>query len=335
MNGRAFLLLLITLSGGLTVGGCATQPTTVAEQPPDVRQLIVGKPQIRLPAARLAEVKSIALGAADSKGWTLVEDRADKVVLKRPMDPASPQAIALGANGGEEPIVEVTAYFVEEPGGVIVALTADALAKGPNQTMRRVDYTESYRADLKRSLQSLGETWAANRERVSAALAWHRSAAQSPEVPYPYGDPKAGLQGVPKDPLKAAWAEGTTLVDDLPAASAASDQAGDQPAPQSAAAGSESAPVVTPSGPSTDSARSAAATPTVSNSNLVALDQRPRTGMWAYYAEQFAITRGCALTDQGALLIEQRPDAEILDVPCRNLPAFRLRCHNGVCRSLE
>lgn len=367
MNGRVFLLLLISAAAGLSLVGCATQPTTIAAaEPPDVRQLIVGKPQIRLAGATPAEVKAIALGSAHSKGWALLEETPDKLILQRPMDPTSPQAVALGASGERNPIVEVTSYFLPEPGGVLVALAANLRTTALDQTTKTVDYTDTYRSDLMRSLQSLNETWAANRERVAAALTGTRSAAQSPEVPYPYGDPNADLEGVPSDPLKAAWASATTLVGEGASGAAASAQAtatSAAPAPEissPAAAPSSSqlsssqpaappawqpawqppaprpggAPVVDMTSSATAWGTSTTTTSAASATSPVAFNERPRTGMWAYYAEQFAITRGCALAEQGAVLVEQRPDAEVLDVPCQNLPTFRLRCHNGVCSSL-
>ncbi|MBK1701351.1 hypothetical protein [Thiococcus pfennigii] len=354
MNGRAFLFLLIAVAAGPSFVGCATQPmTSAAAEPVDVRTMIVGKPQIQLPGARLAEVRSIALGAAHSKGWTPVEETGDQLVLQRPMDPTSPQAVALGAAGERSPIVQVNTYLVEEPGGVRVALAAEVLTTAPDQTTKTVDYTEAYRADLERSLESLNETWVANRERVAAALTGTRSAAQSPEIPYPYGDPNADLDGVPSDPLKAAWASATTLVGEGSDGSATSGQATGASAPPAAGVSSPSAgPSSSQSSSSQPAQRSGGApvvdmnaatawgtgtttTSTASEASSVAFNERPRTGMWAYYAEQFAITRGCALTDQGAVLVEQRPDAEILDVACANLPTFRLRCHNGVCRGLD
>ncbi len=342
----ALLTVLIGLFAGLGMSGCATQPTVGLGSPDDVMGEIVGKPQIKLPGASLAEVRSIAMGAAHSKGWTLVAEEDDRIVLQRPMDPSSPQAVALGAAGSTAPIVQVTSYFLSQPDGVLVALSAEVRTEGAEQTQQSVDYTASYQNDLQRSLESLRATWGANRERVAAALASQRSGSQSPEVSYRYGDPKADLTRPPSDPLKAVWAAETSLSGETkPSEQPPSDTDRRNPRPEDddeeAIAKTRAPlgppPLVAPPLPGSsgrlDSGLDSRAAP--AGGGLLTLSQTTRSGMWAYYAEQYAMTRGCTLTDEGAVLIEHQPDHEIHEVACWNLPTFRLRCHNGVCRRVE
>lgn len=296
VRGHRLLRLLIALAALLALSGCVTLQSKPDVEPADPRQQIAGLPQIRLAGAHLAEVKSIAMGAAHSKGWTLLTEEADRIVLERPMDPAAPQAVALGINDGSAPVIEVTTYFVEDPGGVFVALAAKAHvmtgeASG-EQGARAFDYTDLYRSDLMRSLKALRETWAANRERVTTALASRRSRAQSPAV-------ASSTSGQP--PQETA-----------------------QDAPSSAT-----------SATSPESNLSVAEGATLGD-NLVQLPEPPEVGVWAYYAEHYATTRGCTLSGQGAVLVERLPDhGEIHEVKCQNRQAFRLRCQNGICRSLR
>jgi hypothetical protein len=336
VNGRLLPRAAVALAIALAMAGCATQPTIQTPiEPPDPQQRIEGKPQMFLTGAQLSEVKSIAMGSAHTKGWTLVTETADQIVLQRPMDPTAPQTVALGAAPGSSPVVEVTTDFVEQPGGIIVALAAEVSFTGPDQVPRTIDYTEPYRADLTRSLASLRTTWAGNRERVLAALSSQRAAVQSPEVEDPYGDAQKDLSALPSDPLKAVWAAETTLVDETepsPTTSQENPLQGDiEPTVTASptAVASETAPSLQPA-----PVREPTPSPP-SGTGLIALDDVSETGMWAYYAEAYAMTRGCALTDQGAVLIERQPGAEIHDVQCTNRQGFRLRCHNGVCRSLE
>ncbi|MEY6432475.1 hypothetical protein ABC977_08670 [Thioalkalicoccus limnaeus] len=333
MNRRLLFSLSVAALCSVAVVGCATQPRTTQTAPPDTATLIVGKPQIRLPGARLEEVRSIALGSAYSKGWTLISDSDDRIVLQRPMDPASPQAVALAAAGESKPIVEVTTYLLERPDGVLVALGAELLTTTSDQAALRVDYTALYQSDLKRSLDSLRATWADNRDRVAAAMASRRSPTQSPEVADQYADQRREASGaLPRDPFQAVWAAETSFVregsDETAAAPTTRPPAAD-PTPPPPTSRTGGVPVITPA--------PVVAQPTgpAAGSGMLTLNQSGTSaGLWAYYAEQYALTRGCTLTDEGARLIDRQPDYEIHQVSCQNRPTFILRCHNGICRSL-
>ncbi|MBS1203089.1 MAG: hypothetical protein H6R22_1598 [Chromatiaceae bacterium] len=57
----------------------------------------------------------------------------------------------------------------------------------------------------------------------------------------------------------------------------------------------------------------------------------PRVGTWAYYAEGYARSRGCALTDSGAELEAAGPDWERHRVSCRDGRQIRVYCRYGDC----
>ncbi len=166
---------------GLTVvtlfSGCASQPRTSGVDMGDGVETITG-PSTVIAGARVDEVRSVALGLARSKGWTVVSASDQKVVLRRPVSPDAPQAVELGlAENGAPPSVEVTSVFRQAPGGVNVTVNAQLLARVQGQEKdagepaeQRIDYTESYRDSLLRSLETLRSTWAANHQRVARAL---------------------------------------------------------------------------------------------------------------------------------------------------------------------
>lgn len=155
---------LIALVMG-ALGGCATTSTA----PPEANWDIGSRPQILMPGAVRSEVKGLAMGAARSKGWTIVKSTDDRLVVQRPVEPGSPAASATGPSV-TPPVIEVTSAFIQRSDGVLVGLGAELVsqptaAKPP----KRVDYTETYRDALNRSLESLRSNWAANRQRVASA----------------------------------------------------------------------------------------------------------------------------------------------------------------------
>ncbi|MGE5155005.1 MAG: hypothetical protein ACM3ST_13445 [Bdellovibrio bacteriovorus] len=54
-------------------------------------------------------------------------------------------------------------------------------------------------------------------------------------------------------------------------------------------------------------------------------------GTWAYYAEDYAQSRGCALTDSGARLDSAGADWERHRVPCQDGRVLRVYCYLGDC----
>lgn len=56
-------------------------------------------------------------------------------------------------------------------------------------------------------------------------------------------------------------------------------------------------------------------------------------GTWAYYAERYAESRGCALTSSGAALEASGPDWERHRIDCRDGGSMRVQCRHGDCTS--
>lgn len=69
-------------------------------------------------------------------------------------------------------------------------------------------------------------------------------------------------------------------------------------------------------------------------SNMLVLNQPTTSGGWAYYAEHYARVRGCALTDEGAVLVEKKPEYEVHRVNCEGGQSFLVRCNAGTCRGM-
>ena len=208
-------------------------------------------PSTVIAGARVDEVRSVALGLARSKGWTIVSASDQKVVLRRPVSPDAPQAVELGlADSGAPPSVEVTSVFRQAPGGVNVTVNAQLLARVQRQgkdarepTEQRIDYTELYRDNLLRSLESLRSTWAANHQRVARALPPIGTAGQAAAetaAELDRDDTAAGsretrpLQSpVPSTPTLTAWGAGSEDEAE-PMVQAVSAPPSDEPAPSRA-----------------------------------------------------------------------------------------------------
>ncbi|WP_296811820.1 hypothetical protein [Thiocapsa sp.] len=58
-------------------------------------------------------------------------------------------------------------------------------------------------------------------------------------------------------------------------------------------------------------------------------------GTWAYYAERYAESRGCALTDAGSVLEASGPEWEQHRVTCRDGRSLRVYCRLGDCTARE
>jgi hypothetical protein len=147
------------------LSGCASTPTA-----PEASWEIGNRPQMLMPGAVRSDVKGLAMGAARSKGWTIVKSTEDRLVVQRPAEPGS--AAATAAMGTQPsvipPVIEVTSAFIQRPDGVLVGLGAELVSQPPGeQVPKRVDYTETYRDALNRSLESLRSNWSANRQRVA------------------------------------------------------------------------------------------------------------------------------------------------------------------------
>lgn len=196
MNLRSFAAVGVIVVGVGLLVGCAGAPTAPAAWDAGNR------PQVLIPGAERSEVKGLAMGAARSKGWTIVRSSDDQVVVQRPVDPASPTALAVGAASSlVPPVVEVTSAFIERSDGVVVALGAEVVTQPPGEkTPKRVDYTESYRDALTQSLESLRASWASNRQRIASAVP-PESAHSDAEVASTASDAQSD------NPLVRTWAQ--------------------------------------------------------------------------------------------------------------------------------
>lgn len=171
MNLRPVMTICCLAALGLLQAGCASNPTTgSADMQP--RSFEVGdRPQMAFPGATRAEVKALAMGAARSRAWTIVESTDDRLVAQRPLDPSSPSARALGPSAtAPGSLVEVTSYFLDDRGGVKVALDAVVVSPAPAPNPpTRIDATETFRPSLEESLRSLQATWSRDRARLARA----------------------------------------------------------------------------------------------------------------------------------------------------------------------
>ena len=362
MKVRAFATVFLIAIGGF-LGGCAGTPDGRASDNWDAGN----RPQMVLPGAIRSDVKGLAMGAARSKGWTIVKSTDDLLVMERPLDPASPSAASLGAaNSVIPPRIEVTSAFIEQADGVKVALGAEAITQAPGEkSPKRTDFTETYREVLDRSLESLRANWTANRQRLATAIpplpgpsesappldsekanstpavrTWaEEAAADEPKTPAPGAAPEPWAAATPAAPkLEPAETRRPTT----PTAQEPEPKTAGGPAPvvdgsqtlSQRRVDSQSTAVRDTPAPSAI-LPPAEPEPVAPGDNMLTLSQASGTGAWAYYAEQYARLRGCNVTDQGAQLIESRSDGEIHKVACTGANSYLLKCQNGVCRSLE
>jgi hypothetical protein len=94
------------------------------------------------------------------------------------------------------------------------------------------------------------------------------------------------------------------------------------------------------SGPSGTVVGPAPIAPTVpaeaaARNDMLVLNQGGQKGLWAYYAEDFARLRGCALGDRGAMLLQQTDGYEIHEVECMGSNNLLVRCRGGVCEPMR
>jgi hypothetical protein len=159
---------------GLLLTGCASDPTMSsrsplpanAPMPVDTSNL----PQITLSGATRAEAKSLAMGAARSKGWTISNSTKDRMTAQRPADAESLAANAPDAGIPPGSTLEVTSLFSESGGGVNVATKAEIVTPAMGgRPPARSDYTDALRDTLTQSLDSLRESWSRNRGRLARA----------------------------------------------------------------------------------------------------------------------------------------------------------------------
>jgi hypothetical protein len=327
------------------VAGCASGPGTLGDASYDR-----DKPQTFIPNAKVEHVRGVAMGMAKSKGWSFVDSTDGTLVMQRPLNAAAAETIEPGAGLDPEPaLVQVRSSFFPRQSGVDVVLDAQVMVHRGTGEEKRIDYTEEYRPDLMRSLTALRTAWNESRGRVASALPpipspWAQQSTASTPAPEDAaaetGTARATVAGEPTGPPVApprdAWGGPPALESRMPPPVMTRTSA----PPPTAAAAAAPAPAPVPEigtarppapVPETGSARPPAPAP----ATTLALREPRGTGVWAYYAEQYARLRGCAVTGEGAVLTEKTNVYEKHRVACENGTEFLVKCNAGACRGLR
>jgi hypothetical protein len=281
------------------------------------------KPHTLLPGGTMDDARSVAMGAAVSKGWKIVDSHGNQLLLQRTLD-ATPDPQITGAQvpGAKPPLVQVQAGFFPRPNGVEVTVGADLITNRGTEEEQKRDFTEAYKRDLMHSLASLEKAWAATAPQVANAM---------PPLQAP-GD--LGAPPTAEESKEIAQTEGpgewgpTNWSNE---AAPASREVVPASPPLSAAPQEEAAPALAEGA----GARPAPGEDRDQGGSMVALNERADAGVWAYYAEQYARAHGCHLTGQGAVLVETQPEYEIHRVDCQGGHKFLLRCNAGSCEEMH
>lgn len=341
MRKRFVLSLLLSVSIAALLIGCATTGSVPSGMP----SYDPNKPQVFLPGANVDQAKGMAMGSAVSKGWQVASTSDNALVLERELNEAAAESVAAGSSRSTTPPrVQVTSDFFPRNGGVDVVVSAEVVTNDVEKGEQRQDFTESYRADLERSLTSLRQTWERSGSRVASGTPPLPTSKDvpltaNPDVPLaPISESTTTMASSesmpppapePAPALGSAWsADSAASPDPIVDATGAP-----QPAPVETRGGS-AAPAPTQSAPSV-AASSVASEPVSPAENMMALNQPAPTGVWAYYAEHYARVRGCAIAGEGAVLMEKKPDYEMHRVYCEGGQTFLVRCNAGVCRGMR
>ncbi|KXX66202.1 hypothetical protein [Marichromatium gracile] len=308
------------------LGGCASGPDTRPQSliPANLSSL----PQIQLAASERDQVRSLAMGAARSKGWRITQSAPERLLLERPVTPDSTLARVLDLTPEQLPAetrLEVASYFIDEGSAVRVASAATLIRPHADQPEpERRDVTSRLQPLLTQSLAALERAWQTHHQRLAEA---------APPLPQPApstdGDtpPAATLTAIPAAPIEGSE---TTQRQPLTAAAQAA-----PPADASRGARPQQGPApVIDATPMLLEAPPLAPEPPQAQTQMLSLTPQQRDVTWAAYAEQYARLRGCVLTDEGAVLIDSRSDGEIHKVPCEGTDSILVQCHDGLCRGL-
>jgi hypothetical protein len=341
---RFFFSLFMCVSTASQLVGCATTTGPMSSGMPSYDP---NKPQVFLPGADVEQAKGVAMGSAVSKGWQVASTSDNVLVLERELNAAAAESVGAGSSlSATPPKVQVRSDFFPRDGGVDVVVSAEVISRDAEKGEQRQDFTESYRADLERSLTSLRQNWAKSGSRVASATpplptSQNVPLTPDPDVPLaPISQSAPGAASAASTPMPEPTQEPATGIGSgWPAGSAASATGvvgatgSSQPAPTETRSVS-SAPAPTQTVPSV-TASPVAAEPVSPADNMMALNQPAATGVWAYYAEHYARVRGCTLAGEGAVLVEKQPDYEMHRVYCEGGQTFLVRCNAGVCRGMK
>ena len=324
METRLFALLATSVGFALILAGCSTTgPTSF----PSASR----GPQTFLAGADVQQAKSLAMGSAITKGWKVVDTSGDRLLIRHSLDTAAAEAAVEGPVSSAS--VEVTTDFSQRQNGVDVAVGAALIADRAGKERETLDFTEGYKDELERSLSSLQEAWEKNRWRIASATpplpnknavavhdstenlspsqqAWREAVLGTRGTPgreESASEPEASVATVPSEPVPS-YGEGAAPIED---------RGDDRGAPTAAAP---------------QPAETATAGP---DENMLVLNDPPDPGVWSYYAEQFARTRGCEISGKGARLEERQPEYEIHRIECENGMTVRVKCNAGTCLGIQ
>lgn len=324
---RRFLHISIALLGAVfLLSGCGS---TGPSRPADLSGVdyMPNGPQTFLSGAQVQYARSLAMGSAVSKGWEIADASDNRLVVRRPLD----TAVAGSVVGGpvRTASVEVATGFHQRQGGVDVAVGASVIADRGNEAEERFDFTESYRAELERSLASLRKSWEESRGMITSST--------PPPPPKLASSTDAGAPSA--TPAVQAWQTAVTETTPVQGNEAiAAPPAAPTPATPSEwvfGDGADAAPVEDRfAAPPPASVQTGAPAPSP-DENLLVLDRSAELGVWSYYAEHYAKIRGCDVSSRGAVLELKQSDSEIHRVACENGESLLVKCNAGTCIGIE
>ena len=339
MISSAFLKTGVAACAALIVVGCATTTGPVLQ--PSGARYDPNKPQTFLPGASVDQAKGVAMGAAVSKGWSVLQSTDDTLLLQRMLDAAAAESSLPGASVAPlPPVVQVRSSFFRRDMGVDVVLDAQVVTGRGTEQEKSVDFTENYRGELTQSLASLRQAWDTTGSRVASAIPPLPTSAAPPSTPALAGPASAGGEAAAV-PAASAGAKPPAAVAGPAGTSAWGPTRFSAPAPvplQEPAVRVEDRSLASVPAPVEEASRPAAplaGTAPEQSANMLVLSPPTDAGLWSYYAEHYARIRGCDLADGGAVLIEKQNYSETHRVDCAGGRSFLVRCNAGVCRGLR
>jgi len=356
---KHLVVLLALFSLCVILTGCASVPSGSSGK------VAIGNisnlPQTLLSGAKLEHARSIAMGTARSKGWNITSAQANQLKLQRDLSASSPQAIALGSTL-TPPKMEIETDLVERSDGTIVALKAFVITNPGTTEEKRINYTPDYESQLLISLSSLQSAWLEGRNQITSRVPIP-SADEVAEQEASQDSPTADL--VASEPVIASAPAPTLQAQDAAPATAPAPPATPPvpPATPPAPPATPPAPPATPPSPPQPQITSSAPNPTMPvaspaglpetaipavppiagaapdnaalSNDMLVLNSGARKGLWAYYAEDYARLRGCAIGDRGAVLMQETASFELHEVECAGTANIMVKCQGGVCEGVR
>ncbi|MBK1631250.1 hypothetical protein CKO31_10965 [Thiohalocapsa halophila] len=197
------------------------------------------------------------------------------------------------------------------PPGVVLGKVAP-----PAQTLLRIRADFTATGDGVRTALRATETWYAGTRQQ-----W------STDVTSPYRD---NLLNALRS-LREQWA---AIAPQGAARAAAASDAGERRAkPRASATPARAEPSAAPSGSIAAPAQAARRVPeSLRREHSAPPPEDLPVGVWAYHAEELAVSRGCELDERGAVLLREEDGAEVHRVDCRDGTSMLIRCDRERCR---